>query len=117
MEKKYSAKLLFQFRVVINKDSGKRRLCEERIIIFHCETPDLAVIKMNERGKKEEFDYVNDDGNTVFFEFIGIQDLLELGSETKEDEVWYDIKEYLTPMERKDKLIPNPKSLSVFKAN
>lgn len=115
MIKRYSAKLLFQFKVVINNNFGKRRVCEERIIVFYCETPELAFVEMNKRGKQEEFDYINNDGNPVFFEFIGIQDLLELGVETREDEVWYDIKEYLMPMERKNKLIPNKNKLSVFK--
>lgn len=52
MKKCYSAKLLFQFRVVINNDSEGKRLCEERIIVFYCETPELAFIEINKRGKK-----------------------------------------------------------------
>jgi hypothetical protein len=40
---RYSAKLLFQFRVVVNGDSGARRLCEERMIVFRAASPRLAL--------------------------------------------------------------------------
>ena len=112
---RYSAKLLFQFRVQINQDSNKMRTCEERIIVFKSTSPLAALKKAKIRGKKAEFNYKNDDGNKVFFEFVGIQDLLELGLETQEDEVWYGIKDYLLPMERKDKILPHESELSVFK--
>jgi len=58
------------------------------------------------KGRSSENLYLNDDGNEVFFEFVGIMDLIELGIECEEDEVWYEVKEYLTPMERRKKLIP-----------
>jgi hypothetical protein len=34
---RYAAKLLFQFRVEVNGDSGKRRLCEERIVVLEAQ--------------------------------------------------------------------------------
>ena len=108
---KYSVKLLFQFRVDINNCEAKMYTCEEKIILFHCkESEDIINIAEN-RGKKDEFNYINDDGNIVFYEFIGIVDMCHLGTETEEDEVWYDIKILLNPMERKNKLILTPDKL------
>ena len=42
----------------------------------------------------------------VYFEFIGVMDLLHLGPECDDDQVWYDIHERLLPMERKLEVIP-----------
>jgi hypothetical protein len=113
---RYSAKLLFQFRVDIGSDSGKRRLCEERIVVVHARSAQVAIKKSNRRGKSAEHSYVNDEGNNVYFEFIGIMDLLELGPECEDDEVWYDIKERLLPMERRDRLIPPESDLNAIRS-
>jgi hypothetical protein len=103
---RYAAKLLFQFRVKVNGDPGKRRLCEERIINFSARSPREALRKAKQRGTKGEHSYKNSDGNTVAFEFVGIMDLMSLGVEAEADEVWYDIREHLLPMERRQKIIP-----------
>lgn len=111
---RFSAKLLFQFRIDVGADSGKRRLCEERIVTFHARTGRAALAAAKRKGKQAEHDYENDAGNRVYFEFVGIVDLLELGTECATDEVWYDIKERLLPMERRDKLIPPEDQLSAL---
>ncbi|HJT79452.1 MAG TPA: DUF4288 domain-containing protein [Gemmataceae bacterium] len=103
---RFAAKLLFQFRVDVDGDPGKRRTCEERIINFSARSPRDALQRAKRRGKKGEHSYKNSDGNTVFFEFVGIIDLMSLGVEAEADEVWYDIRERLLPMERRDKIIP-----------
>lgn len=103
---RYAAKLSFQYRVDLGSDSGKFRRCEERIIVFHAQTAQSALKKSNQRGKRGEHSYSNDDGDTVYFEFIGVVELLELGAECEDDEMWYDISERLLPMERRDRLIP-----------
>ena len=113
--KRFSAKLLFQFRVVVNGDSGKRRSCEERIVLVNAPTARQALTKAKGRGQASQYDYLNDSGNQVFFEFIGVTDLLELGVECDEDEVWYDIVERLLPSERRNKLIPSETELSAIK--
>jgi len=102
---RYAAKLLFQFRIELD-DASKRRICEERIINFNASSPRTAISKADQRGKQAEFSYENDEGNTVRFEFIGIADIMALGTEAADDEVWYEIHERMTPMERRDKLIP-----------
>ena len=112
---RYSAKLLFQFRVVVNDHSGRRRLCEERIVLLNARTSPSALKKADRRGKAAEYTYKNDDGNTVYFEYIGILELLLLGNECEQDEVWYDIRERVLPMENRDQLIPPKSELSAFR--
>ena len=109
--RKFAAKLLFQYRVVVDGESSKRRICEERIINFNARGSRDALRRARRVGKKAEFDDLNSEDNPVFFEFVGVLDLMELGVECEENEVWYDIKEMLTPMERKDKLLPTADKL------
>ena len=111
---RYAAKLLFQFRVRVGGSDNKRRLCEEQIVVFRANTAREALKKAKERGKEEEFSYLNDENNKVHFEFIGVVDLLHLGGECREDEVWYQVKEYSEPKERRQKLIPQEKHLSAI---
>jgi Domain of unknown function (DUF4288) len=113
--KRYSAKLLFQFRVIVEGESGKRRICEERIVVLGARSAERALAKAKRKGAKSEFSYTNDEGNPVHFEFVGVMDLLELGIECDKDEVWYDIVERLCPSERRHKLIPPEVELNAIK--
>ena len=110
----YAAMLLFQFRVVKNKTSNKRRICEERIIHFHADSPDAALHLADKRGEEEEFDYKDGDKH-IWFEFIGVSELIDLLSIENDDEVWSRFIEKVSPMERKDRLIPPKNQLAVFK--
>lgn len=112
---RFSAKMLFQFRIDINGDSGKRRLCEERIIVLEARTAQSALNKSKRRGKELQDSYVNIDGYTVFFEFVGIVELLQLGVEWDDDEVWYDIRERMLPMERRESLLPAESDLNAIR--
>jgi hypothetical protein len=112
---RYSAKLLFQFRVTIDGDSGKRRTCEERMVVFEAASASRALALAKRRGRAAQYSYKNSDGNPIDFEFIGIMDLLHLGPECEEDEVWYDITERLLPMERADRLIPPEDTLNAIR--
>ena len=76
-----------------------------------------ALAKAKRKGKKSEFHYKNDDDNPVYFEFIGVLDLLELGLECEDDEVWYDIVQRLLPSERRSKLIPPEAELNAIKSD
>ena len=111
---KYAALLLFQFRVVTDGKSNRKRICEERIVHLFCGTPEEAIKLAQERGKDEEFDY-EDDKRHIFFEFIGVVELVDLISLDGEDEVWSRLVEKVYPLERKDKLIPKVEKLSVFR--
>lgn len=101
---RYAAKLLFQFRVMIGEDPGVRRLCEERIIIFKAPSTETAIQIARMRGSVAEHDYENGDGSHVHFELVGVRDMICLGAECEEDEVWYDIFEKVRPMERASEL-------------
>jgi len=112
---RYAAKLLFQYRVRVHGEDNKRRTCEERIINITAEDPEAALKKVKIYGKSEQHSYRNSYGNKVSFEFVGIMDMMHLGSEAQKEEVWYEIKEYLTPKERKEKLLPKEKNLHAFR--
>lgn len=113
---RYAAKLLFQFRVVVNGDSGKRRLCEERIITLQAPYARAALSEAKERGRQARHRYKNNDGNTVHFEFIGVQELIHLGVECGTDEAWYEIVERAAPMERRLKFIPSEERLIAIRS-
>jgi hypothetical protein len=65
-------------------------------------------------ARDAEHRYTNSLGGTVHFEFVGVRDLLHLGSECEENEVWYDLRDLLTPMERRDELIPTDEKLNAI---
>src|SRR5512133_2416398 len=87
--KRYSAALLFQYRVMVNGSPGMRRLCEKRIIHFRASDSRSALAHAKRRGKDAEHCYRNNDGNRVFFEFIGVRDLIGCDPACEPDEVWY----------------------------
>jgi len=113
--KRYAAKLLFQFRVVVDGDSGKRRLCEERIVLLKAISGRAALAKAKGCGKRSRYNYKNSDGNPVYFEFIGVLELLCLNTACEENEVWYDLVERLSPLERRKWLIPRDSNLNAIR--
>jgi hypothetical protein len=113
--KRFAAKLLFQFRVVVNGSPGMRRLCEERIITFESQHARAALVEAKRRGHAAQHDYNNSDDNQVRFQFIGVIELLCLGVECEPDEVWYEIYERVRPMERRRSLLPRPSQLNAIR--
>lgn len=113
-KRRYAAKLLFQFRVVVDGESNKRRPCEERIVTIRCCSARQALRIAQKRGHCEQFDYINSADNPVYYEFIGVLELMCLERDCKEDEVWYELREMLTPMERRDSLLPEEDQLSAI---
>ncbi|HET6883578.1 MAG TPA: DUF4288 domain-containing protein [Pirellulales bacterium] len=112
---RYAAKLLFQFKVSGAGWQNKRRLCEERIILLSAASARAALTMAKKRGRASQHSYDNSDGNRVNFQFVGVLDLLELGVECDEDEVWYEINERLLPMERKTAIIPPERDLCAIR--
>ena len=112
---RYAALMLFQFRSVRNGVANKKRVCEERIIIFFENDPDVAYKKALDRGKEEETFY-EDNGAEIYFEFIGIAELVELGASLENDEVWWRLFEKVQPMENRKKIIPDKNQLLAFKS-
>jgi hypothetical protein len=64
---------------------------ERRLINFQATDGQAALKEAKRRGRAAQFS--NTDGNRVHFEFVGVQDLMHLGSECHPDEVWYDMVE------------------------
>lgn len=56
------------------------------------------------RGAVGEFHYPRGRA-TMFVEFVGVVDLLELGVEADPDEVWWELTKKMKPMERRRQLI------------
>jgi hypothetical protein len=113
--KKYSAKLLFQFRVDCGSgQSDIMRRCEERIIVLSAHNAKSALRKAKLKGSKAEFIGTGEAGNPIHFEFVGVLDLLEIGIECEPDEVWYNITTKKRPMERRDKIIPKEENLNAL---
>ncbi len=110
---RYAAWILFQFRVEENGISNKRRICEEKIYHIKAQNPNDAYNKGVKIGKEEEFCY-EEQSKIVYYEFIGIIDLIELFEIEDKNVVWDRFIEKIQPMENRDKIIPPPKSSWVF---
>lgn len=114
IQNKYSAKLLFQFRVERNKISIKKRLCEEKIILVNASNANEAYNSISRTGKTLQHNYKNSFGEKVFYELVGIIEILKIDESFDKNEVWYELKRMLLPKERKNKIIPNKRQLSAF---
>lgn len=112
IDRKYAALMLFQFRTEKSGSSNKKRVCEERIIIFEGASAEECYQMAMNRGRDEEFSY-EDGGVEIFFEFIGVAEFIELDI-GEPDEVWSRFVEKLKPMENIKKLIPPKDGLSAF---
>jgi hypothetical protein len=111
---RYAVKLLFQFRVSVGGKSNTMRTCEERIIVLEAETAKKALVTAKRRGRSGEHSYKNHAGNKVHFEFVGVMDLLHLGVECEEDEVWYNITTMKKPKERAKSILPPEEKLNAI---
>ena len=114
--KRYSAMLLFQYRADLgNGKNNIMRTCEERLIVLLARSAKSALTKAKAHGSKAEFQGENENGAPLYFEFVGVSDLLEIGIECDTDEVWYDISTRKQPMERKGKFIPQESELTAIR--
>lgn len=114
---RYGAKLLFQFRVTVDGSPNVRRTCEERIINFEATDARAALKEAKRRGRAAQHSYRNNYGNPVFFQFLGVMELLRLDIGGDEGEVWYDIVERVQPKERLRQLIPPESQLNAIRNN
>jgi hypothetical protein len=111
---RFAAKLLFQFRVMLNGRPNRRRLCEERMVLIPARHAEEAYQLALKAGRASQHRYKNQAGNPVHFEFVGILDLLQLGVECGPDEVWYDLKYMLMPKERSKRILPPKRKLNAI---
>jgi hypothetical protein len=91
------------------------RTVERRIVVFDGFSADNALNLAIKCGRNSELVYDNDAGGKVHLEFVGVEDLMHLGSECADNEVWYEIGTMLLPNERKSSLIPHAEELSAIK--
>jgi hypothetical protein len=109
--KRFAAKLLFQFRVVVGGKSSRRRICEERTVVFTASSAKGALAAARRKGRAAQYDYRNDENNPIYFEFVGVTAMQCLDPVCERDEVWYDVREWLSPMERKEAILPTDTQL------
>lgn len=100
---------------MVDGSPGIRRLCEERIITYSAADGRAALREAKRRGRAAQHRYKNTDGNPVYFEFVGVLELLRLDPACEPDEVWYDITERVRPRERRTSIIPPESRLSVIR--
>ncbi|MET0935444.1 MAG: DUF4288 domain-containing protein [Luteibacter sp.] len=111
---RYAAKLMFQYRIAGDTPGGFRTV-EERIILIYAADASAAYAAAQAKGKSAKFSYRNNLDTRVYFEFVGVIDLMHLGVETEEDEVWYDIRRMKDPMRRQRDLVPDKRDLDAFR--
>ena len=114
IEQRFAAELLFQFRLEDDVPGGFHTV-EERIVLLSKRDASAAYTAAQRRGRLANHSYLNDAGGRVYVEFVGITDFMNLGPETEEDEVWYDIRRMKDPMQRRKELIPDKQSLNAFR--
>lgn len=102
---RYAAKVMFQYRVMVDGSPGRRRVCEEQIVQIEARSARRALNAARRKARAKQHVYYNDHGHKVHFEFIGVMELLCLEPCDK-NEVWYEITERILPKERKSRWIP-----------
>ncbi len=100
---------------MVDNSPGSRRTCEERIITFSATHGRAALREAKRRGRVAQHQYLNNDGNPVHFEFVGVLELLGLDPACEADEVWYEITKRVHPMERQGSIIPPEGQLSAIR--
>ena len=111
----YSAKLLFEFWMLVDGRPGVRRICKERLILLEAASACLALKEAKRQARASQYRSRNSDKNPVHFRFVGVLDLLHLGIECQPNEVWYDIRDYVRPMERRKAILPLEASLNAIR--
>ena len=97
--------------------ANRRRTCEKRIIHFQAADAWGALRHAKKRGREAEHNWKNKNGGTVFFEFVGVMDLIGCDPMCEPDEVWYQTVAMKTPMERRNTLIPSESKLCAIRNN
>jgi hypothetical protein len=90
------------------------RLVERRIVLIRAATPEAAWRAAVRHAKDETWTGRPRAGTFVHNEFIGVEELMELGGEAEENEVWWEFVPMLRPMERRARLIPRKSRLRAF---
>src|SRR5262247_4924224 len=97
----YAAKLLFDWYPDPVTGSYVKRLSEERIVVFPARSARASVERAKRLGKRAELRF--DSGHRL--RFVGILQLMELGVECAEGEVWWELRRRYQAKERARKLL------------
>ena len=106
----YVATLIVQCRVGDQQDGPFT--CDEQIRLIRAVDAEEAYQKALQLGKGEEVVYQNSDGEDVFWEFVGLEDLEELFDKTISD--GREIRSRLSEQDRPSELVCDKAALSVF---
>lgn len=110
----YTVKLLYQCLVKGRKD--KIVTCDECIVVFKSNSAENAYKKARRIGNREETSYKNIYNQTVYWQFLGIQELCEILDRKIADgtEVFSILSDKKEPRKNIKKFIPPKKRLRVF---
>jgi hypothetical protein len=114
--KRYVARLLYQYADINPKLRAKRRLCEESMILVTATSAQEALRLAKRHARRRRFTIRTTDGGRLAFEFVGVRDLLHLGAECQPNEVWYDIIRLVRPLERRRQILPRETDLNAIRA-
>ena len=106
---RYSAKLLFVWNPDPVTENRKRRLCEERIVMFQARSAREAIRKAQSLGRQGQLQY--ESGHRL--EFAGIMQCMRLEPEDS-GEVWWEFKRRSIPSTWATSVIPSTSELYVF---
>lgn len=73
----YAATLIIRHRI---EDHNEPYQCDEEVRLIHARTPDKAYTKAYKLGKAQETCILNDAGEMVYVEFVGLADLCLIDS-------------------------------------
>jgi hypothetical protein len=108
--RRYAAKLLLAWSPDPVTNSRRSAITEERTLTFDARSATSALRKANALGRSAEVRY--DSGHRLTF--VGVVQLLELGSETETGEVWWEFKRRSTDPAKLRRLLTPPHRLWAF---
>jgi len=109
--KRFASKLLFDWYPDPVTGSRFKRLFEERIVVFEAKSANAAVAMAKRLGERSEVRY--ESGHRL--RFVGLLQLMELGTECAEGEVWWEFRRRrMTLGQAKATLLPTNRALYVF---
>jgi hypothetical protein len=109
--RRFAAKLLFDWYPDPVTGSRFKRLFEERIVVLSAKSGKTALAAAKRLGRQSELRY--ESGHRL--RFVGLMQLMELGSECREGEVWWEFRRRrMTIGQAKARLLSAKRALYVF---
>lgn len=96
---RYAGKLLFQY-IAPHESPDSLLVIEERTLVLKAASAGKALKAFRARGTEGAFSFVNNYGVKMKFQFVGVLEMISLGIESDDDEVWYVIRKMKGPRNR-----------------